>query len=258
MFLKKSTQKNRFLADFSRFSLVILGLTALSISVLATTVRKIAASQAMGERGAIPTIEVWAGAGVNLDFVQTGGVIQRVWLDDPSRITVDFDAPLCSSDTQCTSASGAKMIHLRRINPINFPQLLMTDSTLLTVITQQGQARKRYQFQITYGRGSPRYSGVTIIPDHQLHGAATNLNKNDILLGLEVAKERGLISSEQGNESLSVRVKKFLSFSQQGVSTPEAAARARVSVALIEKLADLGSSSRPQPFHPFSVQKFSQ
>lgn len=258
MFLKKLTQKNRFFPKFSRFSLVILGLTALSTNVLATTVRKIAASQAMGERGAIPTIELWAGSGVNLDFVPTGGIIQRVWLDDPSRITVDFDAPLCESDTQCTPESGAKIIHLRRINPINFPQLLMTDSTLLTVVTQQGQARKRYQFQITYGRGSPRYSGVTIIPDHQLHGAAASLNQYDIQRGLEVAKEKGLISTEQGNESLFERVKNFLSFSQQGVSTPEAAARARVSVALIEKLADLGSSSRPQPVHPFSVQKFSQ
>lgn len=152
------------------------------------------------------------------------------------------------------------MIHLRRINPINFPQLLMTDSTLLTVITQQGQARKRYQFQITYGRGSPRYSGVTIIPDHQLNSAATSLNQYDILLGLEVAKERGLISSEQGNESLSMRVKNFLSFSQQGFQPTEAAARARVSMALIYKLADWGKSSlvrHNNPFTPFE-NSFSQ
>jgi hypothetical protein len=250
-------RKNRFLRGFSLPILVILVFMAPVTSVLASSVRKIVASQAMGARGAIPTIEVWAGAGVNLDFVQTGGIIQRVWLDDPSRLTVDFDAPLCSSDTQCTPSSGAKMIHLRRINPINFPQLPQTDSTLLTVITQQGTHRKRYQFQITYGRGSPRYSGVTIVPDHLLNSATRNRD-NDIQRGLEVAKEKGLISSEQGNESLSMRVKNFLSFSQQGFSTPEAAARARVSIALIEKLADLGSSNSTQPIHPFSVEKISQ
>jgi hypothetical protein len=215
-------------------------------------------SQATGERGAIPTIEVGSGAGVNLDFVPTGGIIQRVWLDDPSRITVDFDAPLCSSETQCTKTVGAKMIHLRRINPIHFPQLLMTDSTLLTVVTQQGQARKRYQFRIVYGTGESRSVGVIIVPDYQLKESATSLNPHDILRGLEVAKERGLISREQGNESLSVRVKNFLSFSQQGVSIPEAAEIARVSMALIEKLADLGSSSRSQPVHPFTLQKMSQ
>jgi hypothetical protein len=127
---------------------------------------------------------------------------------------------------------------------------------LLTVITQRGDRKNRYQFQLTYGQGSPRYVGVTIVSDR------TNSQKTPlaslILKGYLQAFERGLISSDQGNQDLEGRVRHFLNLVADNVPALDAAEEAGVSMALIEKLADLGRSSTPttsrssdNPFFPF-------
>ncbi|NJO93881.1 MAG: hypothetical protein HC820_05115 [Hydrococcus sp. RM1_1_31] len=224
------------------FSGFLLALLNQSVEANATAVRSIPEESVMGDRGAIPTITVWSGAGVNISFIPTGGIIQKVWLDDPSRLTVDFDSPLCSGSSRCESG-GARVIHLRRINPINFPQLPSTSSTLLTAIAIDGEEVKRYQFQIVYGQGSPQYSGITIVPERKVTPIASTYNEQEILQGLQVARDKGLISRTQGNEALDWRVRNFLALLKQEMSPIQASRTARVSLALIEKLASLGQTT---------------
>lgn len=180
----------------------------------------------------VQAIAVWQGAGTNISFIETGEVIQKAWLDDPSRITLDFDGQL---------GKEAMVVHLRRIKSINFEQLPSTPTTLLTLITQtdQGQ-RRRYQFRVSYGKGTRQYYGITIKPDVIQPTLASREYERQIERGLSYAKKQGWISRSQGNVAVAMRVQRFLSMLRGGMSIDEAAQRAGVSMALVNKLAQLG------------------
>ena len=65
----------------------------------------------------ITTIEVFPGHGTTLNFRGAGVTIRKAWIDDPSKVTLDFD------DTACLNAESARpcnasVIHLRRIHPL--------------------------------------------------------------------------------------------------------------------------------------------
>ncbi len=185
-------------------------------------------------RETVPVIAVWEGSGINISLIETGEVIHKAWLDDPSRITLDFDGQL---------GKGAMVVHLRRIKPIEFDQLPSTPATLITLITQtqQGQ-RKRYQFRITYGKGSPQYYGITIKPSTPSHQPMQVGSEyiNHVRQGLSYAKRQGWISLEQGNIAVEARVRQFLAMLRGGMNLNEAAQRSAISIALVEKLAELG------------------
>jgi hypothetical protein len=131
-------------------SLLLMGQGAIA----AQLVRQISQSQAQGLTGNEAQVTVWAGSGTNVDFTRTGEQIQRAWVDDPSHMVVDFDAPLCNGGGGNCSG-GASFIHLRRVTGIHFPNLPETPSTLLTVITRSSQnpVPRQYLFQVTYGSG---------------------------------------------------------------------------------------------------------
>lgn len=133
--------------------------------LLAASVRTIPMREARGEAGQIPTLTIWEETGLNINFIPTGEVVKKVWLDDPSRLGVDFDGTLCLTEAENCSDTGATVIHLRRINPIKFPQLPKTQATLLSVVTQgEDGAKNLYQFHVTYGKGKPQYVSVNITP----------------------------------------------------------------------------------------------
>lgn len=133
--------------------------------LLAASVRTIPMREARGEAGRIPTLTIWEETGLNINFIPTGEVVKKVWLDDPSRLGVDFDGILCVAESGNCSDTGATVIHLRRINPIKFPQLPKTQATLLSVVTQgEDGAKNLYQFHVAYGQGKPQYVSVNIAP----------------------------------------------------------------------------------------------
>ena len=87
------------------------------------------------------------------------------------------------------------------------------------------------------------------------------MKREDILNGLQEAKERGLISPTQGNQDLEQRVKLFLNLLADNVPVSDAATQAGISMALVEKLADLGKSSTSASspstnflFFPFPIE----
>ncbi|QMS87050.1 hypothetical protein HUN01_05470 [Nostoc edaphicum CCNP1411] len=134
--------------------------------------RSIFSCQAQGLGGLIPTIDISYQQGTNLSFIPAGEVIKKVWLNDPSQVTMDFDGPVCmqfgpkpnTSAEDCKN-SAANVIQLRRIQKLNIPGLPPTDNTLLTVITEGQGKNKLYTFRVIYGTNNPEYHTLAIFPD---------------------------------------------------------------------------------------------
>lgn len=127
-------------------------------------------SQATGINGKLVSLQVGKGHGLNANFIPTRETIEKVWIDDQSKIGISFDGNLCqwtsSQQAQCNN-SGATVIHLRQTKLINFPDLPRSHngSTLLSAITQGESGRKLYQFSVTPVSGVPPCSSITIVPD---------------------------------------------------------------------------------------------
>ena len=219
-------------------SLVLL---ALSRPVWASSVINLSTSHAEGRAASIPTLTVWQGMGLSLNFSGTGEQIVKAWLDDPSRLTLDFDMPLCGSNQQNSRCGGkTTLIHLRRIAPLQFSHLPATPTTLLTVITEAQGIRKAYYFQVGYGRGKAKYIAVNINPDprHALQqrqqlAESTRARVDRIEQGLKVARQR---DTYQQNEPVFERVETLIAHVRGGMSFAEALRRVNLSPSVLEQL----------------------
>jgi hypothetical protein len=160
-----------FLLAFMVFSGAMLLLAGRAVANNAV-LRSMFSCQAQGLGGAIPTINVWYQQGTNLSFLPSGETIKKVWLNDPSQVTMDFDGPMCMQFGQernmnsgdCKN-SAANVIQLRRIEKINIPGLPDIDNTLLTVITEGKGNTKLYTFEIKYKESKPDYHTLAIYAD---------------------------------------------------------------------------------------------
>jgi hypothetical protein len=107
----------------------------------------------------IPLVSLYPGYGTTLNFRAAGEKVQRVWLDDPSQVTVDFDDVGCRSQEQ---TCAAQVIHLRRIKRLKFDDLPLTSTTALTVVTD----KSIHQFQLTFPTsGKPNSMVINITTD---------------------------------------------------------------------------------------------
>ncbi|MBD2344607.1 hypothetical protein [Anabaena subtropica] len=152
---------------FSGAIILLAGRAAAENSVL----RSIFSCQAQGLSGLVPTVKVWYEQGTNLSFIPAGEKIRKVWLNDPSQVTLDFDGPMCmqfgqeSGNSEDCKNSAANVIQLRRIPKLNIPGVRSTENTLLTVITEaQGQS-KLYTFKVLYADTAPEYHTLAIFAD---------------------------------------------------------------------------------------------
>jgi hypothetical protein len=153
---------------FSTAMLLLAGRAVANNAVL----RSMFSCQAQGLGGAIPTINISYQQGTNLSFIQAGEVIKKVWLNDPSQVTIDFDGPVCMQFGQDRNTnvgdcqkSAANVIQLRRIPKLNIPGLPATNNTLLTVVTEAQGKTKLYTFRVLYGKDNPGYHTLAIFPD---------------------------------------------------------------------------------------------
>jgi hypothetical protein len=91
-------------------------------------------------------LPIHLGHGTTINFRGTDEKVQRVWLDDPSQVTVDFDDVNCRTpDKPCS----AQVIHLRRIQRLKFQDLPITSTTSLTIVTD----KSIHQFQLSFPSG---------------------------------------------------------------------------------------------------------
>jgi hypothetical protein len=227
--------------QFTILPLTIALLMAPLPAIAAPIIHQIAQTQAQGLSGNGAHVIVWAGSGTNIDFTQTGETIYRAWLDDPSRLTIDFDGNLAGS------RGGASLIHLRQVTGITFPNLPATQTTLLTVVTQSAYGRKVYLFNVSYGSGEPQYASVVIAPEGtNLTGDGLQMadsrtaSWHDVERGLQQAVAQGLIES---NSPVIQRTQEFLAQVRNGMPVNRAIAQSNLSMALISKLAEMGYST---------------
>ncbi|MBD2294065.1 hypothetical protein H6G06_11315 [Anabaena sphaerica FACHB-251] len=153
---------------FSVAMLLLAGRAVANNAVL----RSMFSCQAQGLSGVVPNIDVSYQQGTNLSFIPAGETIKKVWLNDPSQVTMDFDGPMCMQFGQepklsagdCKN-SAANVIQLRRIERLKIPGLPKMDNTLLTVITEGQGKKKLYTFRIFYKDTAPGYHTLAIYPD---------------------------------------------------------------------------------------------
>jgi len=220
----------------------------------------LSSASARGEGGNLPILRVYKGSGLNISFLPLSKRVLKVWLDDPSRITVDFDVPL---------ARGASVIHLKRIEPVNFPRVPNSGSTLLTVIAEnasgageKNNGRERYQFRITYGeKGQPPCYGYDVLPDPVALSTpdGSALEEESLLrAGLAIAKRRGTISAEAGNTVLETRVRRYIELRKGGIDEEGARRSARVSAAFLDRLEESARAEREAKERKVSEESLSE
>ncbi len=170
-FWRNIVKSSYFLPLTSLFFLTLTFCIANRILADNAVLRSIFSCQAQGLGGAIPTVKVWYQNGTNLSFIPAGETIKKVWLDDPSQVTLDFDGPMCvnfggQEGGDCEN-SAASVIHMRRIEKLDIPGLPPQNNakTLLTVVTEGGGKRKLYTFRVIYGDGMPEYNTMAVFSD---------------------------------------------------------------------------------------------
>ncbi|NEZ65234.1 hypothetical protein D0962_21055 [Leptolyngbyaceae cyanobacterium CCMR0082] len=214
-------------------------LTQLSIALLIWGLARPAMAQTrsveMPESRAID-VELHRGHGVTLNFRTLDTTIQRAWLDDLSKVTVDFDDPRCGV-IGASEGCAATVIHLRRIHPIEFPDLPATATTTLTVLTDADI----YTFQLSFPDGGvPDYSVLALQQETppELSDNPTLTAVIQIEQGLQVAQTRRLISP---SDPLWQRIQICLQLMRDGVTTADAAQRAGISPDLLARLMEFGA-----------------
>jgi hypothetical protein len=199
----------------------------------------------------IPRVELSPGYGVNISFIKTGEIVEKVWLDNPAIASLDVDGCLKGLSQECEQ-SGATVIHLRKINKLKLPQLPITNTSLLTVVTKGKSQRQVYLFQVVTSDKQPKYHTLKILPNSNLIPGTTiysNTNNNQlqqIMKGLNISKQQGMISN---NSRLWRRIEQFLINVRSGKSVNIAARDSGISMQLINRLVELGSNDNmPQGF----------
>ena len=195
---------------------------------------------------AIPLIKLSPGYGVNISFIPTGETIEKVWLDNPGIASLDVDGCLSGLGKECEEDTGATVLHLRRIKPLDFKQLPSTTTSLLTVITKGSDKRRVYVFRIVPGDTTPKIHTIEITDDkeefniNRLGNTTDTINLQLINRGLLVAQQQRLISLKS---PLIPRVRNFLVSIRAGEQINMAARKNGISLQLVNRLIELGNKS---------------
>lgn len=216
----------------------------------ASRVRRISAQAA--QEGNVPIAVFVEGGGVLLDFSPTGELIQKISLDDPSRVVVDH----CLVTKSCGNRPSP-IIRLFRSAGIAFKDIPSAKVTMLSVETTDAQGEYHsYIFPLTTGAGRSTISKVLVgdgddAPTSRPSNGGTLTRSTPsptvpsaVALGAKVAESE----SQLVDPLLKGRVRQYLQLTNGGMSSKRAARKAGISMALVARLDRLGQSaisSRP-------------
>ena len=216
---------------------------------LAFRVIDIQAAHAQGQNGTpIATIAVPRGHSINISFIESGHYIQSIWLDDPSRVVFNTDAPLCGQSAQ-GSCGSASIVRIRQLEtPINFPGNASSHfgrSTVMTIIATDAQnQRYLYQFvlELTPQNTAP-YTAVRIVPTATRPLGVVLRQTQDRLTqvqrGLQIAQQQDLLDTGSPEWP---KLQQFIQLTSTGErSLEDAISQSGVSRQLIDRLAAMGS-----------------
>ncbi|MFB2834229.1 hypothetical protein [Floridanema evergladense] len=217
-----------------------------SPQILASTVRQIPKEIATVNSGQPLVLGLAPGYGLNISFIPTGETVEKVWLDDPSWVTVDVDGCLPGLTNSNCDRPGANVLHLRRIKPLNFPGLSRSPSgsSLLTVITRNSSGRRLYLFRIAKV-SEIEYHTVEVVNKNQINSpfsrnserAVDSQTYSQIERGIQVVIERRLL---RRGSPLWYRISYFLSRLKEGYPLEQARIDSNISVDLVNRLHQLG------------------
>jgi hypothetical protein len=214
-------------------------------------VRQVFSRNFTGTAGNLPSITLWKGPGLTISFVEAEEVIRTISLDDPTELAYSLvDCP--QGGGQCQP----QLLHLRRIQPLNFAGLTRAKdrSTYLHIVTQPaaGVKKKLYTLRVNLGRDSqqPEYHTLQVLADSQPPATVeVGGNRRATLLDLErgfaEARAQGIVRS-----ALAVRVANFLALVRNGEQVMAAAQRSGISMALVNRLGELGLGSASASMRP--------
>lgn len=246
------------------FVLLTLGMSALVwLEASTTPVQAQAAVHSVGAQTVqgnydtgVYEVRLGSTQAVNISFIRSGETIQKIWLDDPSRIVIDFDG--CLANTAVDNGgncqmNGARLIHVRQLRTaIELPEEMSTGEggySLMTILTDSG---KIYQIKLVLGQGSPPYSLIEINPapppaPAQIASLSQEYNREilaQLSRGLAVAEAQGLIDT---SSPAYTSVRQMIALMQNGTPFADAQTQSNTPTALVSRLRGLGSQSSPQP-----------
>ena len=226
------------------------------------------------EHGNYPQLTVWSGSGLTLNLTALKGEsVKSLWLDDPSKLVVDYAGELCSVPCR----GGVKVIHLKRITGLNFAHLPATARTTLTVVTVSGAGDKVYKFILGYGGGTPKYLAVNLTPPFKQRPlpplfhrrqlpppvkpaptAKVDLERINLLKkGLQVARQK--LKPTTRNQLLFDRFELLISQLESGAEEEDARQRHSISANALQLVADFGLeqkiSARKEQENNYSASK---
>ena len=181
-------------------------------------------------------LKVWAGRATAIDFSSTKQRIISVVLADPSKLVYNADLPIESGQ--------ASTLFLKQIQPLKFPGATTANLTNLFIKTVDSQGRQQlHTFNVMAAHGSPEYSSEQVSKTASTTSSLLpTLSTSELLdrveAGMQVAILRGLAKSD---DPLFDQVRYFLRAARSGVSLQIAANQVGVSLAIIQKLSQLGN-----------------
>lgn len=201
------------------------------------------------QEGKVPITVYVEGGGVLLDFSPTGERIQKIAIDDPSRIVVDH----CLVTRSCPP-NPSPIIRLFRSTGITFQDIPTASTTMLSVETTDAQGDYHsYIFPISIGKGRGTVSKVLIgavdpVPQHRIAGPPPRPAAITAAQGAKEAEARSLLV----DPVLKGRVRQYLQLVNSGMNRSQAAQKAGISMALVNRLEQLGqfgdsASAKTQP-----------
>ena len=184
-----------------------------------------------------PIIPIAQGQGVTISFIPSRQIVQKVWLDDPTWLTVDTDGCLEGLGNEKCEQSGATSVHLRRIKPLRIEGLPSAEISLLTIVTRDVSGNLEISTFKLQGATSAQHSVVEVVPSTEI-GLLNNVDTTLVRKGKSIAIAQGWLRE---GDRLSQKIYQFITFSKTE-SAQAAAKRAGLSIALIERLSSLGNS----------------
>jgi hypothetical protein len=183
--------------------------------------------------GRVPLVVAVEGGGVNLDFSQTGETIQKIMIDDPSKVVVDH----CLVSKGCGSFPEPVIRLIRG----NIPQesIPPAKTTQLTVLTRDALGEwSTYIFPV---KPSTKPADITKFviggTDAPAGRGSERVDFAVAALGARQAQSQQVLVDPR----LKGRVRTYLQLVQGGVPTRKAAQKAKISKDLVARLTQLGN-----------------
>ena len=190
--------------------------------------------------GDVPLV-VHSGMGATVDFTQTGKIVQRAWLGDPSKVTLDADRPI---------EEGSSVLFLRRINGLNFDGLPSTASTVLTTVLVSTDGSEVCQIPVSYSSTLPSYTSLKLMPDAEPGASAIASGNGDLVARLLQPSSVNLDEVEAGinanarslgeNNPVVIRVREFIAQARNGTEQKSTAQELEIEWPLVLELSRQG------------------